>query len=146
MDSFFSGGGSSRNTTTSTSTPNANTLDPTLQALNALRLALATRVIAGGLPAAMGGYLSRMVVPNTINTLTASGFGRSGAMGEAVANASMQYGTNFLTSLMTGIPSQANAGSTTTKTEQSSPGLLDWLGPAATIAGLWGKNGPFGTP
>ena len=137
MDSLFSGGAGSKS-----KTQTANVFDPTLQALNALRLGLVTQAVAGGLPAAMGGYINKYVVPNTVNTMTASGLGRSGAMGEAVAEATMKYGTDFITALMSGTPSQSPQQ--VSSTAQTVPGVLDWLSALGPIAGLFGKGGPFG--
>src|SRR3990167_5745908 len=130
MDDIFGGGGGGGGggkTTTETQ------FDPTIQALNALRFSMAQQVASGGIPSAMGGYLDKVVIPSTINAMTAAGLGRSGAIGEAVAQATLSQGTDFLKALLTGIPSEQAA-----KTSESySPGVFDWLGLIAKTAGAF---------
>ena len=134
MDSFFSGGAGSKTKTT-------GTFDPSIEAYYALKTMLASQTAAGGLPASMKGYIDKIVVPSTVNTMTAGGLGRSGAVGEAVSNATLSLGTQFITALLSGSPSTIP----TTTTAQTTPGALDWLGALANIVGLWGKGGPFGS-
>ena len=97
--------------------------DPTLQALQTLRANLSSQLISGGIPAGLSGVLQNVVIPNTVNTMTSSGLGRSGAMGEAVSQASLGSVTGLLQSLLTGLPS-AQAGGTSTS--GYSPGGMDY--------------------
>ena len=129
MDDIFSGGSGGGGGTTTTDVQ----FDPTIQALNKLRFQLAQQVISGGLPSAMSGYLDKVVIPSTMNAMTAGGLGRSGAVGEAVSQATLSQGTDFLKALLTGIPS---AGAARTS-ESYSPGIFDWIGLIAKTAGAF---------
>ena len=94
--------------------------DPSAQSLNQLRAKLATSV-AGGDWSGMQGFFDKVLIPRTMGTLTAAGLGRSGALGEAVSNAQLQYGTEFLSALLSGVPF-ANQ-----QEQQYEPGIMDWL-------------------
>ena len=63
----------------------------------------------------------------TENTMTAAGLGRSGAEGEAVANATMSQGLGFLSSIL-GYPMSSRTPGGFTETTTKQPGLTDWLG------------------
>ena len=118
MSDFFStGGGKTKEKTTTTG-------DPSAAAMQALRLQLIQSLIAGDW-APMQGFFDKVLIPRTKNELTAAGLGRSGAIGEAVATAQLSYNTDFLKSLLSGIPS---SGGTTTSVSQREPGIMDWLG------------------
>ena len=118
MSDFFStGGGKTKEKTTATG-------DPSAAAMQALRLQLIQSLIAGDW-APMQGFFDKVLIPRTKNELTAAGLGRSGAIGEAVATAQLSYNTDFLKSLLSGIPS---SGGTTTSVSQREPGIMDWLG------------------
>ena len=106
-----------------TTTKTQASYDPTLQALQTLRANLSSQLISGGIPAGLSGVLQNVVIPNTVNTMTSSGLGRSGAMGEAVSQASLGSVTGLLQSLLTGLPS-AQAGGTSTS--GYSPGGMDY--------------------
>lgn len=100
--------------------------DPTIQALQTARLGLAQNLMSGDIPSMMTGYLNKVLIPGTMNSLTASGMGRSGAVGESVSNAIFSAGTGMLTQLLTGVP-----GSTPSATKQTSnydPGFFDYFG------------------
>ena len=114
----LSGGGQ---TTTKTEV----SYDPTIQALQSYRLQLAQQLAGGGLPAGMEGYINKVLIPSTTNTLTASGLGRSGAVGEAVSQAVLSQGTSMLTQLLTGIPGAS--GSPTKQTGGYEPGFFDYF-------------------
>ena len=115
----MSGGGGT------TTTKNEIAFDPTLQALQTARLGLAQNLMGGDIPSMMSGYLNKVLIPSTTNSLTAAGLGRSGAVGEAVSNAVFSQGTGMLTSLLTGVPSAA-AG--TAKSQQGKdPGFFDYF-------------------
>lgn len=82
----------------------------------------------------MQGFFDKVLIPNTKNVATASGLGRSGAMTEAVANAQLSYGTDFLKSLLSGVPS--GYGQTgQAQTSQYQPGVMDWLGLGLGVGG-----------
>lgn len=122
--------------------------DPFLESLYGLKLNLATQAAAGNIPQ---GVLD-LTRHNTENTMIAGGYGRSGAEGEAVANATMSQLLNYITGLLSGNPSPnvgTRGGSETTSSGQ--PGLLNLFGTLASGAGalggsggLWGKGGIFG--
>ena len=139
FDSLF--GGKKSKSTTTTAAP---TVDPTIAALNSLKLNLATQTAAGGISSSMAGYINKVVIPSTVNTLTAAGLGRSGAVGEAVANATLSQGTQFIESLLSGVPSGLMPGGGTT-TSTTTPGGLDWLqaliGIGGGVAQAGGKGG-----
>ena len=116
----MSGGGSGQ-----TSVKSQISFDPTIQALQSYRLEMAKKLAEGGLPAGMEGYLNKVVIPSTVNTMTASGLGRSGAVGEAVSQASLSQGTGMLTALLTGIP--GSTPSTTKQTSGYEPGFFDYF-------------------
>lgn len=94
-----------------------------------LQLAMA---IASGNWAPMKGFFDKILIPGTQNALTAAGLGRSGAVGEAVSNAQLSYGGDFLKTLLTGIP-VSSPGSTVTS--QYQPGGADWLQMALQLMG-----------
>ena len=105
--------------------------DPQAEALQSLRLQLAQSVASGDW-SGMKGFFDKVLIPNTKNTLTAAGLGRSGAVGEAVANAQLSYGTDFLKSLLSGVPSAYRG---TSETQQYQPGIMDWLGLGLGVGG-----------
>ena len=113
-DSFF---GSTTQQTT------AGTLDPTFASLFGTRQGVINQVLAGAIPSP--DYLNKIVIPSTMNTLTASGLGRTGAVGEAVSKATLGAGLQLLETLLTGIPAPIGGGTTT---GTRSPGLQDILG------------------
>ena len=104
--------------------------DPSTQALQALRLQMA-QSIASGDWSGMQGFFDKVLIPNTKNTLTAAGLGRSGAVGEAVANAQLSYGTDFLKALLSGVPSGS------TQQQSYEPGPMDWISMALQGAGMF---------
>ena len=106
--------------------------DPSAEAMQALRLQLIQGLLAGDW-APMQGFFDKVLVPNTKNALTAAGLGRSGAIGEAVSTAQLSYNTDFLKSLLSGIPAGPTSSTTTTQQE---PGIMDWLGLALKAGGL----------
>lgn len=105
--------------------------DPTLQALNTLRLNLAQQTATGGLPASMTGFIQNMLIPSTVNQMTAAGLGRSGAVGEAVSGAVLGQGTNFITSLLGG--GGGGGGVPSGGTTSTQPGAADWISLVAPI-------------
>ena len=113
------------------------TPDPNAQALQALRLKLVQGIMSGDW-SQMQGFFDKILIPNTKNTLTAAGLGRSGAIGEAVSNAQLSYAGDFIKSLLTGIPT----GSTQTSTYE--PGIVDWLGMGLGFAGSLMGSGAVG--
>lgn len=120
------GGGTQRQET-------AYQTDPQIQQLQALRLLLAQGVASGNWEG-MQGFFDKVLIPRTKNELTAAGLGRSGAVGEAVSNAQLAYGTDFLKSLLSGIPSsQIPSG----QTSRYSPGAFDWISLIAKTAGAF---------
>ena len=113
-DSFFG---------TTTQQTTAGTLDPTFASLFGTRQGVINQVLAGAIPSP--DYLNKIVIPSTMNTLTASGLGRTGAVGEAVSKATLGAGLQLLETLLTGIPAPIGGGTTT---GTRSPGLQDILG------------------
>ena len=138
MSSSWFGGGASGSTKSKT-TANAPIIDPTINALWNLRLGLASSTAAGDLSSGMKGYIDKILVPSTTNTMTVAGLGRSGAVGEAVSNAVLGQGTSFIEALLGGYmpPGMMSGGQTTTQTHQ--PGALDWLGTLGQAAGGFGS-------
>lgn len=67
-------------------------------------------------------YINRIVIPATTNTLTAAGLGRSGAIGQAVAYATLAPQVDLLKAVLSGVPH----GATATQTGRE-PGVFDWL-------------------
>ena len=131
MDSLFGGGVAGK--TREESGPSAG--DPFSQ----LRLSLIQQMLSGDLSPVMAGYQNKVLIPTTMNELTRTGLGRSGAVGEAVSNAVLGQGLQFIESLMSGVPS-----SRTTTTEKQ-PGAVDWLGAFGPIIGaLFGRGGVLG--
>ena len=129
MDSLFGGGVAGK--TREVSGPGDESSD--------IRMQLLRQMLSGGIPSTMQGYLDKVVVPSTTNALTAAGIGRSGAVGEAVANATLSQGMQFIEALLSGIPS-----SQVRETEKK-PGAVDWLGVLGPIVGaLWGRGGIWG--
>ncbi len=137
MSSSWFGGGASGKTKTQT-TANQPIVDPTINALWNLRLGLASSTAAGDLSSGMKGYIDKILVPSTTNTMTAAGLGRSGAVGEAVSNAVLGQGTSFIEALLGGYmpPGMMSGGQNVTTTHQ--PGALDWLGTLGQAAGGFG--------
>ena len=109
----------------STKQKNKIAFDPSLERLEATRANLVTQLISGGMPAGLQGVLEKVVIPQTMNTMTAAGLGRSGAMGEAVAQASLGQVTSLIQSLLTGVPTAA-VGPKETRTSKT-PGVYDYL-------------------
>ncbi len=109
-------------------------IDPQAEALQALRLSLAQGVASGDW-SGMKGFFDKVLIPRTTNTLTAAGLGRSGAVGEAVTNAQLEYGTDFLRSLLSGVPS-AYGRTGETQTSQYQPGPMDWLQLALSLGSM----------
>ena len=99
-----------------------------------LRLKLA-RALASGDWEGMQGYIDQFLIPRTMNAMTAGGLGRSGAVGEALAQAQMQYGGDFLKTLLTGIPVSSGTPGGPTQTSQYQPGIMDWLSMGLGVAG-----------
>ena len=139
-DSFF---GTTQQTTTRPS-------DVTFQSLFGTRQGVINQVLAGAIPSP--DYLNKIVIPSTMNTLTMSGLGRTGAVGEAVSKATLGAGLQLLETLLTGIP--APGGSTQTTSQRA--GLQDILGLAGGglqglgqfiggIGGLGALGGAAGT-
>ena len=106
--------------------------DPSAEAMQALRLQLIQGLLAGDW-APMQGFFDKVLIPRTKNELTAAGLGRSGAIGEAVSSAQLSYNTDFLKSLLSGIPAGPTSATVTTSKE---PGIMDWLGLALKAGGL----------
>lgn len=101
------------------------TFDPTLQRLQTMRGDLAMSLMQGNIPEMMSGYLNKVLIPGTTNSMTAAGLGRSGAVGEAVSSAIFSQGTNMLTSLLTGIPgSPMQPGR---QSQSKEPGFFDYF-------------------
>lgn len=107
--------------------------DPNLMKLEEQRAGLASTLISGGMPAGLQGVLEKTVIPSTMNTLTAGGLGRSGAAGEAVAQASLGQVTGLIQSLLTGVPSAATGMTKQTTTKE--PGVFDYLSLVGNVAG-----------
>jgi len=101
--------------------------DPALQALYQKRLEFVEGFQREGLKGIPGmqQYISQQVVPSTLNALTASGLGRSGLVGEAVAGATLKPGLDFLMAMLTGLPGSSVA--TTGQTQTYKPGMFDYL-------------------
>jgi hypothetical protein len=118
--------------------------DPNLMKLEEQRAGLAGNLLQGGIPAGLQGVLEKTVIPSTMNTLTAGGLGRSGAAGEAVAQASLGQVTGLIQSLLTGVP-QAAAGMTK-QTTTKEPGVFDYLRLVGDVAGgfCWHARAVFG--
>lgn len=163
---------------TKTTTTGGAIVNPQLQSLEGLRLALAQDILGGSRAAPpsqaalfqalrssknpvallrqlaqqqetpqgfMPEFFKRVLIPNTLNTLTAAGLGRSGALGEAVANTQMAYAGDFLKALLTGVPSSQAGTPAQTTTQKFQPGVVDWLGLGLQAAGsLFGRGGIFG--
>ena len=127
-DSFFG---------TTTQEKTGGSLDPTFASLFGTRQGVINQVLAGAIPSP--DYLNKIVIPSTMNALTVSGLGRTGAVGEAVSKATLGAGLQLLETLLTGIPAPI-AGGTTRETK--SPGLQDILGLAG--GGLQGLGQFFG--
>ena len=129
MDSLFGGGVAGK--TREVSGPGEDSSD--------IRMQLLRQMLSGGIPSTMQGYLDKVLVPSTTNALTAAGIGRSGAVGEAVANATLGQGMQFIEALLSGVPS-----SQVRETEKK-PGAVDWLSVLGPIVGaLWGRGGIWG--
>ena len=111
-----------------------NEPDPQAQSLNQLRAQIAQGVASGDWQG-MQGFFDKVLIPRTMGTLTAAGLGRSGALGEAVANAQLQYGTEFLSALLSGVPFGGE------QEQQYEPGVMDWLGLGVDVfTGLMGSG------
>lgn len=126
MSDWFSGG-KQKTTTTPTPSPGAAAGDTAAQ----LRLQLA-QAIASGDWSMMQGFIDKVLIPGTKNTMTAQGLGRSGAIGEATSRAQLEYGGDFLKTLLTGIPISTPG---MTQTSQYQPGFIDWLGLGLQVGG-----------
>ena len=113
-DSFFG-------STTQQST--ARTLDPTFASLFGTRQGVINQVLAGAIPSPE--YINKIVIPSTMNNLTRAGLGSTGAVGEAVSQATLGAGLQLLETLLTGIHAPMGGGTTT---GTRSPGLQDILG------------------
>ena len=110
--------------------------DPSAKSLNQLRANLAQSVASGDW-SGMQGFFDKVLIPRTMGTLTAAGLGRSGALGEAVANAQLQYGTEFLSALLSGVPFGGE------QEQQYEPGIMDWLQLGLQGAGMLMGSGMF---
>ena len=129
MDSLFGGGVAGK--TREVSGPGDDSSD--------IRMQLLRQMLSGGIPSTMSGYLDKVLIPHTTNTMTAMGFGRSGATGEEVSNAALGQGVQFIEALLSGVPSSQ------TRETTKQPGALDWLGALGPIIGaLFGKGGIWG--
>ena len=80
-------------------------------------------------------YIDKIVIPSTTNTLTAAGLGRSGAIGEAVAHATIAPQIQLMQSVLGGVP---GAASSVAGGHQA--GVFDWLD---KLLGLAGAAKPF---
>ena len=129
MDSLFGGGVAGK--TKEVSGPGEDSSD--------IRMQLLRQMLSGGIPSTMSGYLDKVLIPRETNTLTAAGMGRSGAVGEAVANATLGQGMQFIEALLSGVPSSQ------TRETTKQPGAMDWLGALGPIIGaLFGRGGVWG--
>ena len=106
-----------------------------------LRANLAKDIMAGKLPEAMKGYIDKVLIPQTTNTLTAAGLGRGGAVGEAVSTATTTAGFNLLGGLLTSSPAGGHFGEAP-PTMPMGPNLLNQFGTAAELYGRIQRNQP----
>ena len=99
--------------------------DPTLKNLFGTRQDVINQVLAGQIPSPA--YFQHVLIPSTMNALTVAGLGRSGAVGEAVSNAVLGRGLDFLQAILgANIPSPF--GTPPNQTTSKHPGVSDYLG------------------
>ena len=108
--------------------------DPRGQANEDLWNRLASSIIGG--TAISPEYINKIVIPSTMNTMTAAGYGRSGATGEAVANATIAPQVELLKVLAGTYPHVASGTrSRSTGGIFGNQGILGGLGSLASGVG-----------
>ena len=110
--------------------------EPTGQALQNWKLGVAQMLSAGLYPSQE--YINTRVIPSTMNTLTASGLGRSGAVGEAVAGATLDANLELFKAMISGIGQPAVLPGR--GTGQRDVGAFDWIEKLAPLLGLFAKT------
>lgn len=118
------------------------TYDPEHLANEAFWRQMASSVASG--TAISPDYINKIVVPSTMNQMTAGGLGRSGAMGEAVSQATLAPQVQLMGDVLRGVPS---GGYGTPGPHQA--GLFDWFSQIAHLgeaagAGYTGYKQIFG--